>query len=316
MSDRIVIELLAVDVDTPADDTPVTRKIYLKVKEPEAPVGTWAFTCTGHEQVFDALAEGSTADAVTAAGRLLYDAVTAPQPVRDLLAVALTVQDPERRPLYLDLSNAKDSQALPWEALCTSTGRFLALHPRWPVGRILSGERKADPKGSLEPPLRLAAVLSCLGLTAREEWDALRKAVESSGAAVEVLLLLSEQDLYDEIDGLGDRLGGQHRGRAHRPLPRPRRAARRRRGPVQGVDAPGCRRASDAVHPGRGRRTGRAGGPRTGRTHGLGVDGAARRPPARHPTGDGGALPTRNAEGVPPRGRAGLRWPTRTTSPR
>lgn len=203
MSDRIVIELLAVDVDAPADDgAPLTRKIYLKVKEPEAPVGTWAFTCTGHEQVFDALAEGPTADVVTAAGRLLFDAVTAPQPVRDLLTVALAVQDPERRPLYLDLSNAEDSLALPWEALCTSTGRFLALHPRWPVGRILAGDRKADPKGILEPPLRLAAVLSCLGLTAREEWDALHKAVESSGAPVEVLLLLSEQDLYDEIDGL------------------------------------------------------------------------------------------------------------------
>jgi hypothetical protein len=205
MTDRIVMELLATSDPVPvAGDPPPTHLVLLKIKEPEGYPGVWAFTCTGHEQVFAALASASPAtDVVTAAGRLLFDAVSAPQPVRDLLTVALAVQDPDRRPIYLDLSSAKESQGLPWEALCTSTGRFLALNPTWPVGRILAGARKADPKGSLRPPFRLAAVLSCLGVTAHQEWDALRKAVESSGAPVRLQLLLSEQELHDEIVDLG-----------------------------------------------------------------------------------------------------------------
>lgn len=200
MSHRIVMELTELE-QAPVDGQPAApHTVLLKVREPGGRRGVWPFTCTGHEEVFAALRSAAPeTDVVTAAGRQLFDAVTTPDPVRDLVVAALAVQEPDRWPIYLDLSDAKESHALPWEALCTTTGQFLALDPCWPVARMLDGTRKAVVERTLGPPLRLAAILSCLRIEAREEWDALRKAIETSGAPIRVLLLVSETDLHDQI---------------------------------------------------------------------------------------------------------------------
>ena len=51
----------------------------------------------------------------------------------------------------------------------------------------------------LEPPFRIAAVLSSLGVNPNSEWQALKAAVDASNADVEVLLLLSDTALHDTI---------------------------------------------------------------------------------------------------------------------
>jgi hypothetical protein len=192
MNERIVVQLMNYG-----------GKVLLQVAEPLGYPGLSDFVCPGTDPVFSSLRSATPdGDVVTAAGRVLFDAVTSSEQVRDILTVALAVQDPERRPIYLNLSDAIAAQALPWEALCTRSGTFLAMQPAWPVARMLSGLRKPLTHRTLEPPLRIAAILSCLDVGAEGEWDALRKAVESSGAQVRMLLLVSETELHDTIDAM------------------------------------------------------------------------------------------------------------------
>ena len=203
MSDRLVVQLIEWAPRT--TNGGVERTVLLQVTEPTGVAGVGRFTCAGDDPAFVALGSADPQDdVVTSAGQLLLRAVSSSTDVvRDLFTRALTVQQPDSFPIYLDLSNAKESQALPWEALCTDDGVFFALEDRWPVGRMLTGTANAVLDRTFEPPLRLAAVLACLGIEAAGEWQALRDAVENSGAPVRVLLLVAEPELHDSIAELG-----------------------------------------------------------------------------------------------------------------
>jgi hypothetical protein len=196
-SERIIVELTEMQQETGQ------QKILVKIREPGGHHGMWQFDCSGHDEVFNALRLAAPdTDVVSAAGRALFDAFTQPDPMRRVLTVALAAQEPDRRPIYLDLSDADDSQDLPWETLCAPNDRFLALEPCWPVARMLNGTRKPVVERTLQPPLRLTAILSCLGVQADEEWDALCKAVKASAAPISVQLFLSEDELFDRVDAL------------------------------------------------------------------------------------------------------------------
>jgi len=211
MSERIVLLLQndpppepAVGADpAPAGNGQAARvATRLMVREPEGHVGMWSFGCLGDEEVFAALASGANnGDVVAAAGRRLFGELVAKPGVSAVLVAALQVPADQRRPVYIDVTGADACQELPWEALCTDDGRFLALD-RWPVARMLASTAGAVTTRILRPPLRIAAILSCLRVDPRGEWDALRRAVESSQVAVNVLLLLSDYDLYDELVAL------------------------------------------------------------------------------------------------------------------
>ncbi len=194
VSERIIVELT--ELQHAAGD-----QVWVKVREPGGYHGMWQFDCSGHAPVFAALRSSTPdTDVVSAAGRALFEAFTQPTSVQKVVTIALAVQEPDRRPIYVDLSDAIASQDLPWETLCAPGDRFLALQPCWPVARMLAGTRKPVVERTLEPPVRLAAVLSCLGIQADQEWDALRNAVEASGTPIKVLLLLSEPGLFDTVN--------------------------------------------------------------------------------------------------------------------
>lgn len=151
-----------------------------------------------NDAAFQALRGVPPEGAVRAAGRLLYDALTHNSPVARQLSAAQLVQPPDRRPVFVELATT-DGENFPWEALCNNEGRFLGLDERWAVGRIVETVVPVDGYRHFDPPLRVAAVLSCLGVPAVDEWIALRTALESSALPIDVLVLVSEDVLHTEI---------------------------------------------------------------------------------------------------------------------
>jgi hypothetical protein len=103
-----------------------------------------------------------------------------------------------RLPMYFDLTAVDEFSDIPWETLWTRDDKFLALN-NWPVGRMLHSNAGRVMRRELQPPFRIAAVLSALGVKPDSEWQSLRAAVEASHADVHVLLLLSDADLHDSL---------------------------------------------------------------------------------------------------------------------
>jgi CHAT domain len=82
------------------------------------------------------------------------------------------------------LVRAGDGRQIRWEALRDDQGKFVALDGRCPIGRItrrLSGTPNAAQ--AFEPPLRILAYVSGIGLDMQAEWDALAAAVDAARAA-------------------------------------------------------------------------------------------------------------------------------------
>lgn len=147
---------------------------------------------------FQALRGVPPQGAVREAGRLLFDALVRNQALARQLSAALLVQSPERRPVCVELATT-DGEGLPWEALCATDGQFLGLDERWAVGRIVETVIPVEGYRHFEPPLRVAAVLSCLGVPAAQEWTALHTALGASTMPVELLALVSEDALHAQI---------------------------------------------------------------------------------------------------------------------
>jgi hypothetical protein len=196
---RIVVEIAEMGGDPTAGVPP---SIFIQLREPPGISGGDPFRCELNAPEFTALRSLAVEpNAVRRAGEALFEALKSPKTL-DAITAALQIQPPDTRPVYLDIGRNASLHQLPWEALFAPNRDFLALDARWPVGRIVSGPRTAAPVLSLEPPLRIAAVLSCLGVPAAEEWDALRNALQPAGQAnkARLLLFVSEDDLYTTID--------------------------------------------------------------------------------------------------------------------
>lgn len=197
MNSRIVLILQNDEPRTTENgQTPVT--VRLMIREPEGHPGIGTFDCVGNEEVFTALSSGGDGEVVAKAGQRLFQALAEESLVKTVLTPALQAPAPERWPLYIDVTGAEASQDLPWEALCTEAGVFLSL-TQWPVARMLASTAPATADRRLSPPLRLAAVLSCLEVDPRDEWTALRAAVATSPIPVNVLLFLSDTALHDTL---------------------------------------------------------------------------------------------------------------------
>ncbi|MFJ1704889.1 CHAT domain-containing protein [Kitasatospora sp. NPDC088346] len=164
------------------------------------------FHCTGDEKALTALRDTRTPvdDATRNAGLFLYEEVMRHPGVATHLPAALSTQRPQRYPVFVELATGAEIEALPWESLCSPDGDFLGLDERWAVGRIVSSPIVGEPYWYFAPPLRIAAVLSCLGIPAADEWQAFQDALAAvPGAAVELLVVVSEHALYEQLSGEG-----------------------------------------------------------------------------------------------------------------
>lgn len=157
------------------------------------------FGCDGTEPEFEAIKGAVFAGEETkAAGRRLFDAVLANPDLAPYMTAALQVQGPQRYPVFVEFATT-GAESLPWEAMCTPEGYFIALDERWAVGRIVDTVSPVEPVWRFEPPLRVAAVLSALGVPAAGEWEALRTACDGSKLALDLLVLVSEEGLEKDV---------------------------------------------------------------------------------------------------------------------
>jgi hypothetical protein len=190
--DRLVFEL------SDAVTTDGVKIVEIALKEPKI----WAtksrpFSYRGDEPAFLGLTRvPMEAGTVQTVGQLLYSAVALHPELKQTLAEALRKQPPERYPVLVEIDTDSPVEGLPWETLCDRDGTFLALDERWGVARIVDGALSSPAQGLFTPPLKLAVVLSCLGVPAADEWKALWDSLAAfPGLPVEVLALVSEDSL-------------------------------------------------------------------------------------------------------------------------
>jgi hypothetical protein len=167
---------------------------------PAQPLG-----CSMDEDIFTdlrgpVLAKGS----IKAAGRRLYTSVTEHSEIRQHLEAALLTVAGERLPVYVEIDTPDGAEALPWEALCSLDGDFLGLDERWALARMVDPRIRSGAFYTLRPPLRIAALLSCRGISAAGELAALRKSIKCKlPGKVELLVISGEEslilDLREEI---------------------------------------------------------------------------------------------------------------------
>jgi hypothetical protein len=159
------------------------------------------FTCPADDPAFVALKSAVLAqNSVRLAGSRLFDAVSAHPEVQQYLQTALQAVDGSRYPVYVEIATADDAEAFPWEALCSPNEDYLGLDKRWALARIVDPEADLPTVYTLRPPLRIAAVLSCLGISAAGELAALRQAIRQVGlGSARLLVISSEEQLIAEL---------------------------------------------------------------------------------------------------------------------
>ena len=115
-------------------------------------------------------------------------------------ALDLTPPD-ECCPVYLDLEGSETAAAFPWEALFEPAAGFLALEDRWPIARRAAAMAPERGVRTFTAPIRLMAVMSAIGVSAAEEWAALRRAISTSPDAmgIELSVWVGESAVADQI---------------------------------------------------------------------------------------------------------------------
>jgi hypothetical protein len=161
----------------------------------------YPFPCNGNETEFAALKSAVLeADSVRAAGGRLFNAVAQNPDIAQYLQTALQTGNGARFPVYVEIATNAGAEALPWEVLCSPGGDFLGLDERWSLARMVQPPGSAAPFYTLEPPVRIAALLSCLGVPADGELAALRESVTSFGPArAQLLVIASEEQLVVDL---------------------------------------------------------------------------------------------------------------------
>jgi CHAT domain len=162
---------------------------------------TLPFLCSAADAEFAALRAAELAsDSIKVAGGKLFKALADHPDIAGYLTTALQTGAGGRYPVFVEIATPAGAEALPWEALCTPTGEYLGLDERWAVARIVDPHVPGAPFYTLTPPLRVAAVLSCLGIPAAGELAALRAAVRRAGPEhVQLLVVASEEQLIVDL---------------------------------------------------------------------------------------------------------------------
>jgi hypothetical protein len=152
------------------------------------------FSCSAAEDVFLATTKQVIdADSIRLAGARLFGAVSAHPDIDLQLKAALANQG--ANPVYVWFATKDGVETLPWEAMWAPSGEALGLDERWAIGRMATAKTGSSIFHTLEPPIRVVAVLSCLGITAAGELAALRTSLEAAPGQVELLVLASEESL-------------------------------------------------------------------------------------------------------------------------
>lgn len=159
------------------------------------------FVCTADDPEFQALRKAQLdTSSVKVAGDRLFAALRAHPEVSEYLQTALQTDAGNRYPVLVQFSKRVGLEALPWEVLCSPDGEFFGLDERFSLARTVISTAPATPEYQLAPPLRIAAVLSCLDISASGELDALRAAIRAGNTEhVKLLVVASEEQLIRDL---------------------------------------------------------------------------------------------------------------------
>jgi hypothetical protein len=143
-------------------------------------------------------------DIVRRCGQHLGEALGQNQAVSQVLEHIATADADEEYPIYIQVGSP-DSENLPWEAIWRDKLEFLALTRHWPIARLAAATNDATPKTrTVEPKLKVLAVLAAAGVDATGEWMRLHDVMKAHGDRVRVHVLVAQRDLLKQVRGLGD----------------------------------------------------------------------------------------------------------------
>jgi hypothetical protein len=152
----------------------------------------------------EALPSWETANAVRERGRILRTSLRTHPGVATLLDQLALTPLGDIKPLYVAMAEGEAEQ-ITWETLCDAEDTFVALDPRWPIGRIsdpVAG--RSYPPAVLRTPVRVMAVISALAVKGQQrEWEFLRAAAataRANGLDVRLKFLVAESRVRADID--------------------------------------------------------------------------------------------------------------------
>lgn len=152
----------------------------------------------------DALPGWETPDAVRERGKLVRLSLKAHPGVAKLLDRLEETPLDQVQPLYVQMTEGEAEQIC-WETLCDSKDKFVALDPRWPIGRIsdpLGGQTR--PPAVLRLPIRIMVVISAFKVGGQQlEWELFRASAakaRANGLDVRLKFLVAETTLRAAID--------------------------------------------------------------------------------------------------------------------
>lgn len=153
-------------------------------------------------------------NAVRDRGRLVRDSLSSHPGVKTLLGQIYATAVGHSQPIFLMLSESEAEQ-ISWEALCDLNDQFVALDPRWPIGRIIDpATAPPRPPAVMKLPVRMMALISAFGIkTQLKEWQMLRDCVtaaKAQGLPVSLKVMVGDPAVHHAITadiaaaGLGD----------------------------------------------------------------------------------------------------------------
>lgn len=171
--------------------------------KPRAPGSTAIqFNCSMSDAAFTTLNTASPNDEpVKKAGSRLFTALAAHPDINGRLQAAMQTDKGYRYPMFIEIDSTAGVEALPWEALCSPNDLYFGVDDRWALARIVQSRNPPSPlPHQLTPPIRIAAVLSCLNISALGELAALRQAIRSASAdRAQLFVIVSEKNLYRDL---------------------------------------------------------------------------------------------------------------------
>ena len=145
-----------------------------------------------------------TANAVKERGKLVRESLRTNPAVAKLLDRLEETPLGDVQPLYVAIAEGEAEQ-ITWETLCDTQDEFVALDPRWPIGRIsdpVAG--RSHPPAVLREPVRVMVIISAFKVRGQQrEWETLRAAAtraRADGLDVRLKFLVAETALRKAID--------------------------------------------------------------------------------------------------------------------
>jgi hypothetical protein len=176
---------------------------FIQMK-PRAPGSTAIqFDCSISDAAFATLNTAQPNDEpVKKAGSRLFTALAKHPDINQRLQAAMLTDKGYRYPMFIEIDSTAGVEALPWEALCSPNDLYFGLDDRWALARIVQPRNPPSPlPHQLTPPIRIAAILSCLNISALGELAALRQAIRSTTGAdhAQLFVIVSEENLSRDL---------------------------------------------------------------------------------------------------------------------